>query len=170
MDRVRKAIGILCLFAVGCIGVAQAQVFLQPLQLLDVKSNGTNVGYFQKVPLPRYINFADGAAYSSGTRTLTVGGGLDVGPVTLPTAVASAATIAAPATGNIFHVTGTTQIATITPAFGASRSGCIGMIFDNASPGATLTSGNIALATTVVQNKLLFMCWDPTTTKWYPSY
>lgn len=141
----------------------------QPMLLADVKVAGTAVNFFRKTPSILYLNFFNGATYTAATRSLDIGGGLQIGPALLPVAVASAATIAAPATGNVFHVTGTVQIATITPPFGG-RSGCIAMVFDNATPGATLTSGNIALATTVVQNKLLTMCFDPTTTKWYPSY
>lgn len=140
---------------------------LQPWQIADVKSFGTAVGYFHKVPAISYVNFLDGAVYNSGTRSLDVGGLLDVGPATLPTAVASATTIAAPTTGNTFHVTGTTAIATITSPFGG-RSGCINIIPDGIF--TTTTAGNIALASTAVVNKVLTECYDPTTTKWYPSY
>jgi hypothetical protein len=34
----------------------------------------------------------------------------------------------------------------------------------------TTTAGNIALASTAVVNKALYMIYDPTTAKWYPSY
>lgn len=171
MKRYARNIAVACLIAAACLMGARAAyaAVTSPVMLLDVKSFGTGVNYFRKVPSVLYFNFLDGAVYNSGTRSLDIGGLLDVGPPTLPTAVASAATISAPTGGNTFHVTGTTQIATINSPFGG-RSGCINMIFDNATPGATLTSGNIALATTVVQNKILTECFDPTTTKWYPSY
>lgn len=80
--------------------------------------------------------------------------------------LASAATIA-PTTWLTF-VTGTTQVATITPPVNGIHS--LVLVFTNASPGATLTSGNIQLATTVVQNKALMMTYDPGTAKYYPSY
>lgn len=148
-------------------GGAAAQVALQPVQLLDMMSFGTTLGYFRKVPQPRYLNFLDGAFYNTSTRALEIGGLLDVGPTTLPTAVASATTIAAPTTGNTFHVTGTTAIATITSPFGA-RTGCINIVPDGIF--TTTTAGNIALASTAVVNKVLTECYDSTTTKWYPSY
>jgi hypothetical protein len=33
-----------------------------------------------------------------------------------------------------------------------------------------LTTGNIAIATTVVQKKALLMTWSPSLAKWCPSY
>ena len=135
--------------------------------LIDFKSFGTALKYFNKVPSVTTINFLDGAVYNSGARSLDVGGLLDVGPTALPTAVASATTITAPAGGNTFHVTGTTTIATINSPFGG-RSGCINIIPDGIF--ATNTAGNIALASTSVVSKVLTECFDPTTTKWYPSY
>ena len=92
----------------------------------------------------------------------TVQNNLQPAPVT----VASAATIV-PSTFVTF-VTGTTQVATITPPVTGQHM--LALIFTNGSPGATLTSGNIGLATTVVQNKVLLLVYDPTGGKYWPCY
>lgn len=86
------------------------------------------------------------------------------------TAVASASTIAPGS--RVFHVTGTTTINTITVPSACTQvsgSSCeLKMIPDGAF--ATSTSGNIALASTAVVNKVLTMTYDANTAKWYPSY
>lgn len=92
----------------------------------------------------------------------TVGSDKNTRPVTI-----AAATTIAPTTFVTF-VTGTVQIATITPPTTGHSMICI--IATDASPGATLTTGNILLATTVVENKALFLVYDQATAKWYPSY
>ncbi len=84
-------------------------------------------------------------------------------------ALASAATVAP--TNYIQHITGTTQISTITaPASFAATGmgGCLVLIPDGAW--TTATTGNIALASTAVVSKAITMCYDNGTTKWYPSY
>jgi hypothetical protein len=81
--------------------------------------------------------------------------------------LASAATIAP--TDDITRVTGTVPVATITPP-NAYFSGPIYLFSTDASPFTTVTTGNIALATTVVQNKVLVLVFDPAVSKWYPSY
>lgn len=81
-------------------------------------------------------------------------------------AVASATTIAP--TGPYFHVTGVTDVVTIT-APAECTAGCeITIIPDGVF--ATTTAGNIALASTAVVNKALRMVYDAATVKWYPSY
>lgn len=83
--------------------------------------------------------------------------------------VASATTIAV--TTGISHITGTTTIATITAPTGfavASSGGCIYLVPDGLW--VTNTAGNIAIATTAVVSKMLTMCYDNGTSKWYPSY
>lgn len=85
----------------------------------------------------------------------------------LPVTIASAATIA-PLT-YLTIVTGTVQISTITIPFDGFQ-GTLAFVFTNGSPGATLTTGNIVVATTPVQYKTLFMTYNPNTLKWYPSY
>ena len=80
--------------------------------------------------------------------------------------VASATTITP--TGEIFHVTGTTAIATITPPTGLTD--CMQITIIPGGIFTTTTAGNIALATTAVVNRALTMTYDVTTSKWYPSY
>lgn len=82
----------------------------------------------------------------------------------LGSAVASAATIAA--TGNIFHVTGTAAIVTITVPNGTLPGIRLTLI-----PDAIFTwtaAGNIALAGTAVVNKALIFTWSGS--KWVGSY
>lgn len=79
--------------------------------------------------------------------------------------ITAAATITI--TNPVHHVTGATAINTIT-ATNVPAGGCITLIPDSA--GSTGTSGNIALASTLVQSKALTLCYDPALTKWYPSY
>ena len=95
-----------------------------------------------------------------------ISGGLKGNLGAAPT-VASATTIA-PTTAVVL-VSGTTTIETITaPAPIATLGGSITVI----PTGVFLTgvTGNIALASTSVVSKALIMTYDPTTTKWYPSY
>lgn len=80
--------------------------------------------------------------------------------------VVAAATIAP--TGAQFHVSGTTQIATIT-APQECASGCEIMVIPDGLF-TTSTGGNIALATTAVLNRVIKFVYDATTVKWYPSY
>lgn len=77
--------------------------------------------------------------------------------------VASATTIAP--TGQVFHVTGTTAIATISLPFTGFK-GTIILIPDAAF--TTTTADNIGIASTAVIGKALHMTFDGT--KWYPSY
>jgi len=92
-------------------------------------------------------------------------------PITLSSqaAIASAATIAP--TTQAFHVTGTVSIGTITAptaCTGTTTMCQITIIPDGIL--TTLTSGNIAIASTTVVSKALIMTYDPATSKWYPSY
>lgn len=83
----------------------------------------------------------------------------------MPPTIAAATTIA-PTTFLTF-VTGTTNVGTITPPItGAMQT--IGLVFTNASPGQLLTTGNISVgSTTVTQNKLVLLVYDPSSAKWY---
>lgn len=94
------------------------------------------------------------------TGNLTVTGYLGE---TLGGVVASAPTIAP--TGAIFHVTGTTPIATISLPY-TGFVGTITIIPDGIF--TTTTAGNIALASTMVVGKANSMTYDGA--KWYPSY
>jgi hypothetical protein len=80
-----------------------------------------------------------------------------------PATLASAATIA-PQTFLTF-VSGTVQIATITPPIDGAHM--IALVFTNATPGALLTTGNIALAATPIQNRVMLLVFDPSTAKYY---
>lgn len=82
--------------------------------------------------------------------------------------LASAATITP--TNTVHHVSGTTQITTITaPAIATgSNSVSVGLIPDGLW--STGTSGNIALGSTAVVSKILWLTYDPAQSKWYPSY
>lgn len=80
-----------------------------------------------------------------------------------PPTVASAATLAP--TTRLTFVTGTVQVATITPP--VSGYHILTFIFTNASPGALLTSGNIKTAYTPVQNLAFSMHYNPIDGKYW---
>lgn len=106
-------------------------------------------------------------ADSSGNALLGINGnGQEVVKVS---SLASAATIAP--TAPVTHVTGTTTVSTITAPSGFAVSGlggCLRLVPDGLW--ATNTAGNIAIASTAVVSKMLIMCYDNATSKWYPSY
>ena len=82
----------------------------------------------------------------------------------LPATIAAAATIAP--TTFITFITGTTNIATITPP--VTGSVMLVLIPTDASPGQFLTTGNIKLAlTTLTQNIPVLVFWNPAANKWY---
>lgn len=81
----------------------------------------------------------------------------------LPATIASAATIT-PTTKFTF-VTGTTQVANITPP---TTGYCeITLCFITAGPGAFLTTGNIQIAYQPIINRPIDLCYDPSTAKWW---
>ena len=83
-----------------------------------------------------------------------------------PVTVAAATTIA-PSTFITF-VSGTTDVATITPPVSGQHMLCL--IFTNANPGSLLTTGNVLVAsTTVAQNVPVLMFYDPAQAKYYPA-
>lgn len=79
--------------------------------------------------------------------------------------IASAETISPVA--QIFHVSGTSNISTITPPTDFNN-GVLYIIPDDVF--TTDILGNIALASTSVVNQVLIMVYDATQEKWYPSY
>jgi uncharacterized caspase-like protein len=82
----------------------------------------------------------------------------------LPATVASAATIVP--TGFITFVTGTTDIATVTPPVTGAHM--LVLIATNGSPGDLLTTGNILVGTTTVtQNAPILLFFDPIQAKYY---
>lgn len=115
------------------------------------------------------INIGSAVAGATGTTRLnsnTILTGIIAGRGAAPT-IASAATIAP--TTMVSFVSGTTAIATITaPAPISTNGGRITIIPTGIF--TTTTAGNIALASTAVVNRALTFTYDPTTTKWYPSY
>lgn len=96
-------------------------------------------------------------------------GGFDTQNVNFPgnQTIVAAATIAPQRL--LTRLTGTVPVATITPPNGYFN-GPLYLLTTSASVFTTVTTGNIALASTAVQNKLLVMMFDPSTSKWYPSY
>ncbi len=158
--------------------------------------SGTYASFIAKTALQDWRSGQNGTSSwtvsnsTSGTTPLVVGtgaptnalqvlaGGISVGGgVTATTfhiasmgaAIASSTTIAP--TNQVFHVTGTTAIRTITAPAACTAAGysCqLTLIPDGVW--TTNTTGNIALATTAVVSKALTMTYDPGTGKWYPSY
>ena len=81
----------------------------------------------------------------------------------LPPTIAAAATIA-PVTKMLF-LTGTTQVATITPPVSGYHE--LTLCFTNAAPGAFLTTGNIQIAYQPIQNRPIDVCYDPSSKKYW---
>jgi len=103
-----------------------------------------------------------GTSIYTGTRTFTVP---DNVAASVPT-IASATTIAP--TTPILFVSGVTSISTITAPAGMTNGGQITIIPTGLF--TTLTTGNIALASTMVVNKANIFTYVASTSKWYPSY
>jgi hypothetical protein len=83
-----------------------------------------------------------------------------------PVTLASAATIVP--TTKLTFVTGTVQVANITPPVSGYHE--LTFIFTNAAPGALLTTGNIHTAYTPIQNQAFTLYFDPSTAKyWRPA-
>lgn len=110
--------------------------------------------------------------YATGERRVCLNGTIQpdtFGAQSVGTAIASATTIAPLA--KITHITGTTDVVTITPPAAyatAGYGGCLVLIPDGIFH--TTNAGNIAIATTAVVSKQISMCYDATAAKWYPSY
>ena len=81
----------------------------------------------------------------------------------LPATLASAATIAP--TTKLTFITGTVQVATITPFVSGYHE--LTFIFTNGAPGALLTTGNIHSAYTPIQNQAFTLYYDPSTAKYW---
>lgn len=81
----------------------------------------------------------------------------------LPVTIASAATIVPVA--RLTFVTGTVQVANITPPTSGYCE--VLLCFTNANPGLFLTTGNIQIAYQPVQNRPILMCYDPSSAKWW---
>lgn len=81
-----------------------------------------------------------------------------------PRTQASAATITP--TGFLTFLTGTTQVANITPPIEGGHT-LIALVFTDANPGAFLNSGNIESTKDPAQNELILAVWDPISSQWY---
>ena len=82
---------------------------------------------------------------------------------TAPNTIASAATIT-PVHGMTF-ITGTVQIATITPPVAGFHR--LALVFTNAAPGVFLTTGNVQRAIAPAQNVVVILHYDPNTKKYW---
>jgi len=92
----------------------------------------------------------------------TVQDGQSPKPVTI-----AATTTLVPLTGLNFVTGSTPNIQTITPPI-SDGAVMIGLVFTNAAPPQLLTTGNISVgSTTLVQNKVNLLWYDPSTAKWY---
>ena len=84
----------------------------------------------------------------------------------IPTLVSS--TVIAP-TSIVTRVTGNTAVATITPP-NPYFNGPLYLYSTEASPFTINTTGNVALAVTATRYKLLTLFYDPSVSKWMPSF
>lgn len=80
-----------------------------------------------------------------------------------PNTIASTTTIAP--TSFITFVTGTVQVATITPPIAGQHM--LILIFTDASPGTMLTTGNILTAVVPTEKLPSFLFYDPNQAKYY---
>lgn len=80
-----------------------------------------------------------------------------------PNTIASAATIAP--THGLTFVTGTVQVATITPPVTGYHM--LVIVFTDAAPGVLLTSGNIVTAAVPIQNEPVLFFYDPNSETYY---
>lgn len=115
------------------------------------------------------INTLNGKIWKCNTSVWTVVNGGQSAAMSFPaigTAIASASTIAP--VQYVTHVTGTTNVVTITVPTGCGKACQLVLIPDGVF--ATTTAGNIGLASTAVVSKQLIMTYDAATAKWYPSY
>lgn len=80
-----------------------------------------------------------------------------------PVTMAAAATVAP--TTRLTFLTGTTQLATVTPPVTGHHE--LILCFTDGSPGALLTSGNIKTAYTPIQNRPFALQYDPITAKYW---
>lgn len=80
--------------------------------------------------------------------------------------LASAASISP--TKDLVKITGTTQIATINPAFGGGFSGILVLVPVDGNVDL-LTTGNIAVAVTAVENRATVLVYSKADDMWYPG-
>jgi hypothetical protein len=80
-----------------------------------------------------------------------------------PVTQAAAATITP--TTRLTFLSGTTQLATITPPVTGHHE--LVLVFTDANPGAFLTTGNLKTAYTPIQNRPIALQYDPITAKYW---
>ena len=80
--------------------------------------------------------------------------------------IASAATVEVKA--DLVHLTGSTALATITPKFGGGFSGIVILVPTDGTLGL-LTTGNIAIAVTMAQNRATALVYSKSAGVWYPG-
>lgn len=83
----------------------------------------------------------------------------------LKPATQAAATTVVP-TGFLTFLTGTTQVANVTPP-NANGMTMIALVFTDANPGAFTGAGNVQSTKDPAQNELVLLVWDPLSAKWY---
>jgi hypothetical protein len=116
-----------------------------------------------------YINYQTGERRGCVNGVIATLEPLGFSVKTVGVAIASATTIAP--VSPITHITGTTDVVTITAPSALATTGnggCIQLVPDGIFH--TTNADNIALATTAVVSKVLTECYDNATSKWYPSY
>ena len=69
---------------------------------------------------------------------------------------------------DLVFLTGSTAVATITPHFGGGFSGICVLVATDGTLGL-LTTGNIALAVTMAQNKACVLVYSKKNALWYPG-
>lgn len=93
-----------------------------------------------------------------------------IGDPVKPIEVTIAAASQIAPSSQISIVTGTIAVATITPPW-PGFAGSLDFVWTTTGTiSATVTTGNIAIASTPVLGKTLRMTYLQTTSKWYPSY
>lgn len=68
---------------------------------------------------------------------------------------------------DLVRLTGTTAIATITPAFGGGFSGIL-ILVPTGGNVATTTAGNISVVQTMLNNQATVLVYSKLANKWYP--
>lgn len=139
---------------------------------VDPPQNGSCVS--SGIPTTPWVNVLTGAQWlcSPVTNTWVPGFNNPLVPVSsVPTATIASATTILP-TGPLFHMTGTTSVATITTPVGCNATASGSCQFTIICDGVCVwgTGGNISTASgTFVAGSAVTFIWNPATSKWMPS-
>jgi hypothetical protein len=79
-----------------------------------------------------------------------------------------ASTTSITASADLLRITGSTAIATIQPRFGGGFSGIVVLVPTDGAVGL-LTTGNIAVAVTMPQNRATVLCYSKKADEWFPG-